>query len=73
MRQRTCGHPRCDVTIGATKLACSSHWWALPEPIRHEVTVSYRQRAQDPRRHLLAVGAAARWWRSTLTTTAAAS
>ena len=66
MRPHPCIHPRCAVTVGGTVLACSPHWWDLPQALRHEVTSSYRQRAQNPRRHIDAVAAASRWFRANL-------
>lgn len=70
MRLHECPHPVCDVEVSATKLGCPPHWWQLPTELRHEVTVSYRFRAKSPearRRHLVAVGAAVRWWRASVT------
>jgi len=74
-KTRPCGHPACATEVSVTKIGCPVHWWALPEPIRHEVTVAYYHRAKDHRRHLVAVGEAIKWWRAQLpkATTAAAS
>lgn len=50
--------------IPHAQLSCKPCWFRLPRPLRREVDAAYRIRGRDTRRHLLAVGAASRWWRA---------
>lgn len=61
-----CAYPPCNLLVSRRVVACPPHWWALPAEVRHEVSVSYRVRTKDPRRHRVALRAALAHYRTTL-------
>ncbi|MCA1824472.1 MAG: hypothetical protein LC640_09475 [Frankia sp.] len=51
----------CTVWVALDKLACNTHWYALPEPMREEIRATYRR---DNRRQLQLVVEATRFLQS---------
>lgn len=39
-----CSAPGCDVAIPRGRLMCRDHWYALPRPLRLEITASWKAR-----------------------------
>jgi hypothetical protein len=37
-----CHHPACDREVPPRLLACRSHWYALPTPLRDRIWATYR-------------------------------
>lgn len=58
---RTCRHPRCETPIAPHELACRTHWYQLPTPLRNRIWRHYRHDPGGPH-HLAAVADAIRHW-----------
>lgn len=55
-----CAHPRCTVPISGARLACRTHWYGLPTPLRNRVWRTWR--ADDHAGHGEAVRDALLYW-----------
>jgi hypothetical protein len=40
--EHTCHHPTCDVAVPPKMLACRTHWFSLPKPLRDGIWAAYR-------------------------------
>jgi hypothetical protein len=58
-----CPSPECKVTnVADGKLACRTHWWMLPEPLRHALNVAYASgRGRFTPAHRKAMAECVRW------------
>lgn len=58
-----CPAPKCPVTTVADgALACRTHWWKIPEPLRHAVNQAWDQgRGKFTPAHRRAMAEAVRW------------
>lgn len=61
-----CAHPICQLEIPAGRLACRSHWFALPTTLRARIWATYQGRHDDApatlQAHQAAVLEAGRVW-----------
>jgi hypothetical protein len=60
--RHTCPMPKCMALVPRSMLACKPHWRELPAELRAEINGSWRDRKDNPRRHVLAVRAALGWY-----------
>lgn len=43
----TCPHPTCNLDVPNAQLACRTHWFALPPPLRNAINKTWRDRGKD--------------------------
>ena len=58
-----CPVPKCKITdVADGKLACRTHWWKIPEPLRYALNRAWDQgRGQFTTAHRNAMAECVRW------------
>lgn len=54
----------CGAEVPQHQLACRTCWRKLPEALRHQVNVAYRNRYVNRRAHIVAMHEALQWLRT---------
>ena len=63
-RLGSCHHPKCNLHVAFGRLACPSHWFALPRPLQRLIYSAWDDRISglDEGAHEHWKAEAVRWW-----------
>lgn len=55
MATHCCPAPGCDVQVPRHQLACRTHWFTIPKPLRDELNHAYREHGYLSEQHAAAL------------------